>query len=184
LRPVAIGDVEVLLSDRVPHWQQLVYIEEVDEGFIVKRRRYLSHEEFYDVHQAIKEMGGRYRAEERNWIIPRAERAETSAEELEPEMRFVPISRLRFPYESLRLEPSEELEELVESIRGVGVLQPILVRPKGEFLEVVAGERRAKAAEKAGLVRVPVIIKKLSDEEADVARLIENIQRRDLSSLR
>jgi len=181
LRPVAIGDVEVLLSDRVPRWQQLVHIEETDEGFIVKRRRYLSHEEFYDVHQAIKEMGGRYRAEERNWIIPRAERAETEVEELEPEMRFVPISRLRFPYESLRLEPSEELEELVESIRGVGVLQPILVRPKGEFLEVVAGERRAKAAEKAGLVRVPVIIKKLSDEEADVARLIENIQRRDLS---
>jgi ParB family chromosome partitioning protein len=181
LRPVAIGDVEVLLSDRVPQWQQLVYIEETDEGFIVKRRRYLSHEEFYDVHQAIKEMGGRYRAEERNWIIPRAERAETAVEELEPEMRFVPISRLRFPYESLRLEPSEELEELVESIKSVGVLQPILVRPKGELLEVVAGERRAKAAEKAGLVRVPVIIKKLSDEEADLARLIENVQRRDLS---
>jgi ParB/RepB/Spo0J family partition protein len=181
LKPVAIGDVEVLLSDRVPHWQQLVYIDEVDEGFIVRRRRYLSHEEFYDVHQAIKEMGGRYRGEERNWIIPRAERAETEVEELEPEMRFVHISRLRFPYESLRLEPVEELEELVESIRSVGVLQPILVRPKGEFLEVVAGERRAKAAEKAGLVRVPVIIKKLSDEEADLARLIENIQRQDLT---
>jgi len=181
VRPVAIGDVEVLLSERVLNWQRLVSIEESGEGFIVKRKRYLSHEEFYDVHQAIKEMGGRYRAEERNWIIPRAERAETSAEELEPGMRFVSISRLRFPYESLRLEPSEELEELVESIRSVGVLQPILVRPKGEFLEVVAGERRAKAAEKAGLVRVPVIIKKLSDEEADFARLIENVQRRDLS---
>jgi len=184
LKPVAVGDVEVYLSERAPGWQERVVVEEAAEGFVIKRRRYLSHEEFYDIHQAVKEMGGRYRSEQRDWIIPRAEvKAPASGEEVseKPVFDVVPLSALRFPYERIRLEYERELDELVESIRSVGLLQPILVRPKGEFLEVVAGERRAKAAERAGLTEVPVIIKELSDEEADIARLIENIQRRDLS---
>ena len=183
MRLVAVGDVEVYLSERAPGWQERVVVEEAAEGFIIKRKRYLSHEEFYDIHQAVKEMGGRYRSEERDWIIPRAEvKAPDSGEEVseKPVFDVVPLSALRFPYERIRLDEGE-LDELVESIKSVGLLQPILVRPKGEFLEVVAGERRAKAAERAGLTEVPIIIKELSDEEADIARLIENIQRRDLS---
>jgi ParB-like chromosome segregation protein Spo0J len=74
------------------------------------------------------------------------------------------------------------MAELTESIRTLGVLQSILVRPKPNGLyEIVYGQRRARAAEKAGLVEVPVTIRFLSDEEAFTLQLTENLQRKDLS---
>jgi ParB/RepB/Spo0J family partition protein len=73
------------------------------------------------------------------------------------------------------------LEELAENIRSYGVLQPIIVRPKGGKFEVVVGERRLRAAIMAGLDEVPVIIRDISDREADEVRLIENIHRDDLT---
>lgn len=77
----------------------------------------------------------------------------------------------------------EDLNDLVHSIRTQGVLQPILVRKKQDGYEILAGERRWRSAKLAGLTTVPVIIKDVSDENAMVIALIENIQREDLSAL-
>jgi ParB family transcriptional regulator, chromosome partitioning protein len=75
------------------------------------------------------------------------------------------------------------LEELASSIREKGVLQPLLVRPKGKGYEIVAGERRWRAAQRAGLEEVPVVIRDLSDHETLEIALIENLQREDLNPL-
>jgi len=81
------------------------------------------------------------------------------------------------------------LYELAESIKSQGIMQPILVRPLGggdgavPAYEIIAGERRARAAKLAGLDEVPVLVKEVPDEAAAVMALIENIQREDLNPL-
>jgi ParB family transcriptional regulator, chromosome partitioning protein len=75
------------------------------------------------------------------------------------------------------------LEELTASIREKGILQPILVRPRGKRFEIVAGERRWRAAQRAGLETVPVVIRELTDRETLEIALIENLQREDLGAL-
>ncbi|MEX3629896.1 MAG: ParB/RepB/Spo0J family partition protein [Burkholderia sp.] len=76
------------------------------------------------------------------------------------------------------------LQELAASIRAQGVMQPILVRPVGaECFEIIAGERRFRAARLAGLAEVPVLIKEVTDQAAAAMALIENIQREDLNPL-
>ncbi|GGR02697.1 putative chromosome 1-partitioning protein ParB [Deinococcus ruber] len=77
----------------------------------------------------------------------------------------------------------EALAELAQSIRDKGILQPLLVRPRGEGFEIVAGERRWRAAGLAGLLEVPVIIRDLSDREALEIAIVENLQREDLGPL-
>ncbi|MDP3225640.1 MAG: ParB/RepB/Spo0J family partition protein, partial [Rubrivivax sp.] len=75
------------------------------------------------------------------------------------------------------------LYELAESIKSQGVMQPILVRPVTGGYEIIAGERRFRAARLAGLDSVPVLVKAVADEAAAVMALIENIQREDLNPL-
>ena len=82
-----------------------------------------------------------------------------------------------------KLFRAEELEELADSIRQNGILQPLLVRRKDDYYEIVAGERRYQAAREAGLTEVPVIIREISDEDVFKLALIENLQRSDLSPL-
>ncbi len=78
----------------------------------------------------------------------------------------------------------EKAQELVDSVKAKGIIQPLLVRPKGkDKYEIVAGERRWRAAQAAGLHQVPVVIKDLSDEEALEVAIIENIQRHDLNPI-
>lgn len=77
----------------------------------------------------------------------------------------------------------ENLKDLSESIKEKGILQPILVRQKAEKYEIIAGERRWRAAKLAGLTQVPVIIKNLNDRETLEIALIENIQRENLSPI-
>jgi ParB family chromosome partitioning protein len=75
-------------------------------------------------------------------------------------------------------------QELASSVREKGILQPILVRPKGpDQYEIIAGERRWRAAQAAGLHEVPVVIKDMTDEEALEVAIIENIQRHDLNPI-
>jgi ParB family chromosome partitioning protein len=76
-----------------------------------------------------------------------------------------------------------KLEDLKASIKEKGILQPILVRANKDGYEVVAGERRLKAAKAVGLQEVPVIIKNVTDREAFVLALVENIQREDLNAI-
>ena len=76
-----------------------------------------------------------------------------------------------------------ELEELAESIKEHGVLQPLIVRKKGGTYEIIAGERRYQASKIAGLERVPVIIKDVDDQTMLQLALIENLQRSDLNPI-
>jgi len=105
-----------------------------------------------------------------------------------------PASQRRVPIESIRpsaLQPRRrfveaELDALAQSIREKGVLQPLLVRPAGEGdidFELVAGERRWRAAQRVGLNEVPVIVRALGDSEALEIALVENLQREDLGPL-
>jgi len=77
----------------------------------------------------------------------------------------------------------EQLADLVSSIKERGVLQPLLVRQKGDGYELIAGERRLRAAETLNIEKVPVIIKSATDQEALVLALIENIQREELNPI-
>ena len=97
----------------------------------------------------------------------------------------VPITRLQpGKYQPRTRMNPEALAELADSIRAQGVMQPILVRPVGnDRYEIIAGERRFRAARLAGLDEVPVLVKPVPDEAAAVMALIENIQREDLNPL-
>ncbi len=76
-----------------------------------------------------------------------------------------------------------KLEELAQSIRSHGVIQPILVRKAGDRLEIIAGERRWRAAQRAGLLKVPVVYRDVTDTHLLEVALIENIQREDLNPI-
>ena len=78
---------------------------------------------------------------------------------------------------------NEKLEELAASIREKGIIQPLVVRRKTDHYELIAGERRWRAAQKAGLREVPVVIQDVSDDTALEMALIENIQREDLNAV-
>ena len=96
----------------------------------------------------------------------------------------VPISEIVPRKEQPRkVFDQESLRELSDSIREHGVLQPLLVRTKNKKYEIIAGERRWRAAQQAGLETLPVLIKDINDEEAAEYSLIENIQRDDLTVL-
>ena len=77
----------------------------------------------------------------------------------------------------------DALIELSESIKQFGVLQPLLVQDKKDYYEIIAGERRLRSANRAGLKEVPVIIKNLTDQEIVEISLIENIQRENLNPI-
>jgi ParB family chromosome partitioning protein len=99
----------------------------------------------------------------------------------------VPIELIQAnPNQPRRTFPEAEFEELAQSIREKGVLQPILVRPaprKPGAYEIVAGERRWRAAQKAGLVTTPVVIRELDDLQVLEVAIVENVQREDLNAL-
>jgi ParB family chromosome partitioning protein len=100
-------------------------------------------------------------------------------------LRHMPIEMMRASPNNPRKHFAEQdLEELANSIRDKGLLQPIVVRPVADGgYEIVAGERRWRAAQRAGVHDVPVLIRELSDGEALEIALIENIQRSDLNPL-
>ena len=77
----------------------------------------------------------------------------------------------------------EGIEELADSIRKYGLIQPLLVQKKGDYYEIIAGERRWRASKEADLKKVPVIIKDYSDSEALKVSLIENLQRENLNAI-
>ena len=99
--------------------------------------------------------------------------------------RTLPVGWLKpNPFQPRKTFAPEELQELANSIREKGVLQPILVRPRGaESFEIVAGERRWRAAQLAKLHDVPVVVRELSDGESLELAIVENVQRADLNAV-
>lgn len=105
---------------------------------------------------------------------------------LEPaeEVRPLALSEVRAGPHQPRQEFDEvRLQELANSIGESGVLQPIIVRPAGLGYEIVAGERRARAARMAGLAEIPAVIRAYTDEQVLVLSLVENVQRADLNPI-
>jgi ParB family transcriptional regulator, chromosome partitioning protein len=100
------------------------------------------------------------------------------------EVRMIPVASIEpHPGQPRRIFQEEALAELAESIQARGVIQPIVVRPHGHRFQIVAGERRWRAAQKARLHEVPAIVREFSDEETLEVALIENIQRKDLNAI-
>jgi ParB family chromosome partitioning protein len=97
-----------------------------------------------------------------------------------PVVRALPISALVPGRYQPRGDGEDGVVELVQSVREHGVLQPVVVRPVNGGYELVAGERRWRAAELAGLTTVPAVVREMSDHEAAVLGLVENLQRKGL----
>lgn len=96
----------------------------------------------------------------------------------------LPIDRIRpNPFQPRQRFDEEELEELAASIRENGLLQPIVVRNTPDGYELIAGERRFRAAQRAGLQEVPAVVRDVDDREALELALIENLQRTDLNPI-
>lgn len=103
----------------------------------------------------------------------------------EKHLREIPVELIqRGKYQPRRDMDQQALEELAESIRQQGIMQPIVVRPISESkFEIIAGERRWRASQIAGLDRVPTIVRDVPDEAAVAMALIENIQRENLNAM-
>ncbi len=115
------------------------------------------------------------------YVDPLEEIVENAKEEDIVELK---LSELRSnPYQPRTTFDQEKLMELADSIKEFGVLEPIIVTKGVKGYEIVAGERRKKASELAGLETIPAIIKEFTDEEMMQIALLENIQREDLSAI-
>lgn len=107
-------------------------------------------------------------------LLPRVEKG----------VQQVAVAQLRVsPFQPRSHMDEEAIAELTASVREKGILQPILVRPVEGGYEIVAGERRYRAAQRAGLVTVPAVVRELSDQETLEIAIIENLQREDLSPM-
>ena len=106
------------------------------------------------------------------------------AERTEVEFLRIPVQDIRASgHQPRRTFSTDELHDLVESVREKGVLQPVIVRPTPEGYELVAGERRLRAAQAAGVETVPALIKKMTDRESLEAAVVENVQRENLNAV-
>lgn len=110
-------------------------------------------------------------------LIPEVERAEAPPNEIDID-RISPN-----PNQPRLLFDEERLEELAASIRENGVLQPVLVRPFGRNFQLIAGERRLSAAQRAGLLKIPAVVREVPDERLLELALVENIQREQLNPI-
>ncbi|MFT4614684.1 MAG: ParB family chromosome partitioning protein [Bacteroidia bacterium] len=114
-----------------------------------------------------------------------APEAQATAAVQDGALRELPVDLIqRGKYQPRRDIDQEALQELADSIKAQGIMQPIVVRPiSATKYEIIAGERRWRAAQLAGLSDIPVVIRKVSDEAAIAMALIENIQREDLNAI-
>ncbi len=97
---------------------------------------------------------------------------EISVEEIKPS-----------PYQPRTIFNDERIDELCQTIRVHGIIQPVVVRPLGHVYELIAGERRLRAVKKLGLSKIPAVVRKMSDSQAAAASLIENLQREGLTAI-
>lgn len=111
-----------------------------------------------------------------------AETEEKSSDKPRPAEQSVPIEKVQpNPDQPRQAFAKEALDELAASIKEKGIIQPLIVRKKGDSFEIVAGERRWRAAQQAQLHEVPVIVRDFTDTEVLEVAIIENIQRADLN---
>lgn len=112
-----------------------------------------------------------------NALIPKAAEVERVGE-----VREVPVDVVDpNPYQPRKEKEDEELRELAQSIKEHGLVQPVVVRPKGNRYELVIGERRWRAARMVGLNSIPAIVREVGEREMVEMALVENLQRKDLN---
>jgi len=100
------------------------------------------------------------------------------------EIRMLRLDEIRpNPFQPRESFPKDEIRQLADSIKTFGLLQPIIVRKKGKTYEIIAGERRWRAAQFAGLKEIPAIIKEIDDNRLVMESLIENVHRKDLAPI-
>lgn len=118
-------------------------------------------------------------------LLGQANTNEKSEGSQDQQLRDLPVDLIqRGKYQPRRDMDPQALEELADSIRVQGVMQPIVVRPiEGDRYEIIAGERRWRATQQAGLDSIPAVIREVPDEAAIAMALIENIQREDLNPI-
>ncbi|MDX1381487.1 MAG: ParB/RepB/Spo0J family partition protein [Xanthomonadales bacterium] len=116
--------------------------------------------------------------------LKQAQRDPAANEAGDPRLGRLPLENIRpGPFQPRSVFDAEKLEELAASIRAQGVVQPVVVRPVDDGYELIAGERRWRAAQMAGLDTIPAIIRDVPDEVTIALALIENIQRENLNPL-
>lgn len=121
---------------------------------------------------------------QQDFVDNNPEGVELSESESEMNFRFLPLDLVTAnPDQPRKVFEKQYLEELAQSIKKNGVLQPILVRQIGNNFQIVSGERRFRACKMAGLKKIPAVIRKLDEKQTMLAGLIENIQRKDLNPL-
>jgi len=104
--------------------------------------------------------------------------------ELQSSLRRISVDSITpNPYQARTVWDEQELDELTESIKANGVIQPIVVRPRGNGYELIAGERRFRAAKKASLTEIPALVRQATDEQLHEWALVENIHRVDLNPI-
>lgn len=107
-----------------------------------------------------------------------------SAEDGRDQVLRVPVTKVRpCPLQPRKDFSQESLQELADSIKEQGIVQPLIVRRRGEIFELIAGERRWRAAQIAGLAEVPVIVREADDRAVLELALIENLQRENLNAI-
>lgn len=117
-------------------------------------------------------------------VLLSAAETETSISAADKSLQHLPIEMIQqSPYQPRHVIEPEALEALASSIRQQGVVQPIVVRKVDGNYQLIAGERRWRAAQLAGLHDIPAVVKSVSDQEAAAIALIENLQREDLNPL-
>jgi ParB family chromosome partitioning protein len=102
----------------------------------------------------------------------------------EEKIIYVPIEQIKpSPFQPREVFDNQNIEELAQSIKEKGVIQPLLVRRKGDYYELIAGERRLRASNMLNLKELPIIVKEVDDPDSLELALIENIQRQDLNPI-
>jgi ParB family chromosome partitioning protein len=119
-------------------------------------------------------------------IAPLADSAPASAPAIDERDRVqrIPLNRIRpCPFQPRKDFPAEALRELADSIREQGIVQPLIVRDRGDHFELIAGERRWRAAQLLNLTEVPIILREADDRAVLELALIENLQRENLNAI-
>lgn len=115
---------------------------------------------------------------------PAPSAAAVTPESPETPLRSLPLAQIRpSPLQPRKEFPADSLQELANSIREQGIVQPLIVRPGPEGFELIAGERRWRAAQQAGLTEAPVVVREATDREVVELALIENLQRENLNPI-
>lgn len=112
-------------------------------------------------------------------LIPEVETSEEQGEIQQIAIKLIQPN----PYQPRQQFDQERLEELAQSIKDFGLLEPVILRPRGEGYQIVAGERRVRASELAGLTKIPAILRDYGDLEMMQVALIENLQRENLNPI-